>query len=381
MAEGDIGTELDRLEFETTRCLYPRIVHVVGDIYAIAFTGDGGHGWITTVSVDSAGAIPAAVEDSLDFAATGAYDIDFCKVANGVFAVVYRDNVNDGQIKTISINASGTISVAGMDTFEFEAGAAYDPKIIKVASNVFAVAYMPASVEGKVITVGINDAGAITDPVLDSLVFEGTRCVRPCIIHVVGDIFAIAYEGVDDHGWMVTVEIDSTGAIPATVEDSFEFDPAVVSRVHIAQRSDSIYVIVYTNSATNGDIVTVSISAAGNIGAAILDDQVFATPAVTDSRVINVSGDVIAIVYKGQFDDGFIVTWAISDAGVIAGAYIDEVEYDANQGTYPNIMHVSGNIYAITYADIDVDGQIITYAIETVAAAAATQHLMMTGIG
>jgi hypothetical protein len=381
MAEGDIGAEIDRLEFEAGTATGSRLIHVTGDIFAIAYTGPDGDGWIQTVEIDSAGAIPAAAEGGLEFDASAANDIDFIKVASGVFAVVYRDSVNDGWIVTVNISDNGaTLSLTG-SSFEFETGECYEPSIVKVADNVFAIAYRNSSVHGKVITVSITDAGVIGDPILDSLDFEATRGIAPHIIHVTGDIFAIAYQGVDDDGWLVTVEIDSAGAIPATIEDSFEFDTADIAGARILQVDVDTYVIVYTNSLADGDMVTVSIDDTGNIGAAILDDQVFETGTGNMISIIAVSGDFFAIAYRGTSDDGWLKSWEISDAGVIAALKQDELEFDATHGAQPVILHISGSIYAIAYTSGAAGGAVISVDIETVVAAAAIQYLPLMGIG
>lgn len=381
MAEGDIGAEIDRLEFEAGTATGPKLIHVNGDIFAIAYVGPDGHGWIQTVEIDSAGAIPAAVEGSLEFDATAAQDVDFIKVAAGVFAVVYRASVNDGWIKTVNISDDGaTLSLTGQ-SFEYDSGEGNEPHIVKIADNVFAIAYRKSSIQGKVVTVSISDAGVIGDPILDSLVFDSTRGISPHIIHVVGDIFAIAYQGVDDDGWLVTVDIDSAGAIEATIEDSFEFDPADITDPCILQISASIYVIAYSNSAGDGDMVTVSIDAAGVIGDPVLDDQMFDTGVGSHPCIIHVSGELFAIAYTGVDSDGWLRTWAINAAGTINATEQDHLEFDTTYGKFPSMLHVSGNIYTIAYTSGATGGAVISVDIETVAAAAMIQHILMVGVG
>lgn len=381
MAEGDIGAEIDSLQFEAGTCVLPKLVHVAGDIFAIAYQGPDGDGWIKTVEIDSAGAIPAAVEGSLEFDTSDGYDPDIIKVTSGVFAVVYRAGGNDGWIKTLTISDDGaTLALTGQ-SFEFDAGACYLPRIVKVADNVFAVVYSPSSFTGFVVTIGISSTGDITDPILDSLTFNATRCVAPHITHVVGDFFAIAYQGPDDDGWVTTVEIDSAGAIAAAAQDSLEFDAADIEGAHILRISATLCVIAYKNADGDGDMVTISIDAAGDIGAAVLDDQEFDAFNGIYPCIIHVSGDMFAIAYEGTGGDGWLRTWSISDVGVISATEQDNLEYDIVAGDWNIILHISGSIYAIVYSDGSNDGQLISVDIETVAAAAATQHLPLMGIG
>lgn len=381
MAEGDIGAEIDRLAFDGASAQYPKIVHVAGDIFAIAYTGPDGDGWIQTVEIDSAGAIPAAVEGSLEFDATAANDIVFIKVTAGLFAVVYRDSVNDGWIRTLTISNDGTTLALTGESFEFETGACYEPFITKVADNIFAIAYRNGDVAGEVVTVSISNAGVIGDPILDSLLFDATRCIKPSIIHVDGDIYAIAFQGVGDDGWIVTVDIDSAGAIEAAIEDSLEFETTDISDAFLIRVASDIVAIAYKDAAGDGWIKTVSVDSAGVMPATIEGSLEFDTFNGLIPNIIPVSGDVYAVVYTGSLADGWLKTLTISDDGVTLALTGQSLEFDTVQGLQCFMVHVTGNIYAIVYGDTNTYGQIISVDIETVAAAAATHHLPLMGIG
>lgn len=381
MAEGDIGAVIAELEFEAGVATSPKLLHVLGDIFAIAYTGPDGDGWIVTVDIDSAGSITDPVVAAFEFEAGAAYQIDFIKVTNGVFAVVYKDAVNDGWIKTVAIDAAGVISLTGMDSFEFETGECNNPCWVKVAGNIFAIAYRNASLYGRVVSVSISDAGAIGDPVLSSLNFETVRGIDPHIIHVTGDIYAIVYQGVDDDGWIVAVDIDSSGAITDPAAAAFEFETTDVGNCRILQIAAGIYVIAFKNAASDGDLTTVSIDSAGVVGDPVLDDQEFDGVGGAEPSIIHVSGDFFAIAYRGSAGLGQLKTWEISAAGTIAALKQDELTFDATYGAYPTILHVSGNIYAIAYTSGGTGGKVISLDIETVGPAAAKQHLMLMGVG
>jgi hypothetical protein len=327
------------------------------------------------------GSRPSAAEGSLEFDPTTADDIAFIKITSGMFAVVYRGGGNDGWIKTLTISDDGaTLALTG-NSFEFDSVACYYPDIVKVADGVFAIAYSNTAIQGVVVTVSISNAGVIGDPVLDTLTYDATRSYGQFIVHAVGDFFAIAYQGPDNDGWVATVEISSAGVIPAAIQDSLEFDTADIEFPRILRISDTLCVIVYKNADGDGDMVTISIDAAGDIGATILDDQEFDAFNGIRPYIIHVSGDMFAIVYEGTGSDGWLRTWEISDAGVISATEQDSLAYDIVAGDMNVILHVSGNIYAIVYSDGTIDGQLISVDIETVAATAATQYLPLMGIG
>ena len=79
--------------------------------------------------------------------------------------------------------------------------------------------------------------------------------------------------------------------------------------------------------------------------------------------IIHVSGNTYAIAYRGNNDDGFIDTVEIVNNGTITDIIIDTFEYDTDKGSDPDIIHVSGNTYAIAYGGGNDDGWLRTLQI------------------
>ena len=71
---------------------------------------------------------------------------------------------------------------------------------------------------------------------MDSLEFDPVKGKTPSMIHVSGDIYAIAYSGDGDHGFLKTVKITSNGQIDDTVLDTLEFDVVKGKTTHIVWR-------------------------------------------------------------------------------------------------------------------------------------------------
>ncbi|GAH61719.1 unnamed protein product, partial [marine sediment metagenome] len=107
--------------------------------------------------------------------------------------------------------------------------------------------------------------------VIDTLEFESTDITELDMIHVSGDIYAIVYQGPDDDGWIKTVSIDVDGDIGASVIDSLEFDGVRCFVPRIIHIYGSVFAIAYSGPDYDGFVITLSISAAGDIGAAIID--------------------------------------------------------------------------------------------------------------
>jgi len=73
-------------------------------------------------------------------------------------------------------------------------------------------------------------------------------------------------------------------------------------------------------------------------------------------NIIPISGNVYAIAYAGDGDDGFLKTVTIATSGQITDAAISTFEFDTLKGITANIIPISGNVYAIAYTGDADDG-------------------------
>ena len=83
------------------------------------------------------------------------------------------------------------------------------------------------------------------------------------------------------------------------------------------------------------------------------------------ANLIPISGNVYAIAYAGDGDDGFLKTAEIAASGQITNTVIDTLEFDTLKGATPNIIPISGHVYAIAYAGDGDDGFLKTVEITT----------------
>ncbi|MBA7603352.1 hypothetical protein ES703_10459 [subsurface metagenome] len=380
MAEGDIDTVIDSLQFDALDCTYPTFLHVSGNIFAVAYTGVDGDGFLITVEIDSSGNIGAAVIDSFEFDdVKGSYPFIF-HVSGIVYGIAYRGVDSDGWLVTLTISAAGDIGAAVIDSWEFDGGECENPFVLHVSGDVYAIAYRNGSNHGDLVTVTISGAGVIGGALEDSFEFEVTACSHPSMIHISGNFFAIAYTGPNNNIKVVTLTISGAGVIGAAVTDTLEFDVAFCSEPVIINISGDVFAIAYTGAGNDGTIATLSISEAGDISAAVIDSFEFDEVTAVSCFIVHVSGSVYAVAYQGDGADGFIITITISDAGDIGAAVIDSFEFDEGFCRDPTMIYLSGSVYAIAYMGVDDDGWLKTVGVETVLAA-VSQHLFLMGVG
>lgn len=380
MAEGDVGAVVETWSFDLTQATVPKIIHVSGDVYVIVYRDVAGDGQLVTFEIDNTGDIILPAIERVEFETGNCNYPDIIHVHGDIFAIAYCGVDNDGWIATVSISTAGDISAAVIDSFEFESGSCTNLDIIHISGDVYAIVYEGTGTQGKVITLSIGGAGDISAVNIDSLVFIAGNCFDPKIVHVYGDIFAIVYKGVGDVGFLVTVDIDIGGDIGAAVIDSFEFDTVRGTLPVIIHVSGDIFAIAYSGVDTDGFLITVSISSVGDIGAAVTDSFEFETDYCAYPNILHISHEFFAIAFVGPGNDGFIVSVSISGAGAIGDPVIDSLEFETADCSEPFFIHVSDDIYCVAFTCTGLIGQLTTLDIETVIGGAARHELLM-GIG
>ncbi|MCH8864550.1 MAG: hypothetical protein IIB13_04210, partial [Chloroflexi bacterium] len=288
-------------------------------------------------------------------------------ISGDVYAIAYAGDGDEGYLKTVQIAADGQITNTVIDTLVFDTQKGRTPVLIPISGDVYAIAYAGDGDEGYLKTVQIAADGQITNTVIDTLEFDNLSGKDPDIIPVSGDVYAIAYEGDGGDGYLKTVQIASSGNITDTVIDTLEFDTVRGKTPDIIPISGTSYAIAYTGSPADTDLgylKTVQIAADGQITDAVIDTLVFDTVKGKTPDIIPVSGDIYTIAYAGDTDDGYLKTVQIAADGQITNTVIDTLVFDTQKGRTPVIIPISGDVYAIAYAGDGDEGYLKTVKIE-----------------
>lgn len=310
-ASGDIGNSvIDTLTF-SNQSSEPDIVHVTGDVYAIAYRGNSDRGYLITVTISASGDIGNSVIDSLQFDSTG-YEPAIIQVSGTTYAIAFRGYSTIGYLKTVSIAASGVIGTSVINTMTFDATTCYTPSIIQVSGNTYAIAYCGPSNQGYLKTMSISASGVIGSPVINTLIFDTSACNEPDIVNVSGSTYAIAYRQSANQGCLKTISISTSGIIGSSAIDTFIFDPSACYEPNIVYVSGNVYAIAYRGSSNHGYLKTMSIASNGDIGASVIDTLQFDASTCYEPAIVNVTGGIFAIAYRAASDHGNLITVGIT---------------------------------------------------------------------
>ncbi len=332
---------------------------------AVAYLSSGGDGFLKTAEIEPSGNITDATLDTLEYDPADGNFPDTIHISGDIYAIAYQGVLSDGFVSTVEIDSLGNITDTPIDTLEYNAAAGREPSITHVSGDVYAIAYDGPGGDGWLTTVEIDSLGNITDTAIDYFEFDGGDGDVPDITHVSGDVYVIAYNGVDADGWLVTVEIDSSGNITDAVIDTLEFDGVDGNFPDIIPVSGDVYAIVYQGFETDGFVITAEIDTSGNITDTLIDTLEFDPTRGAQPKIIDVADDIYAIAYSGSLGDGWLATVEIDSLGNITDAVIDTLEYDAVEGREPDIIRTVGNSYVIAYRGVDIDGWMATVEIDS----------------
>jgi hypothetical protein len=173
--------------------------------------------------------------------------------------------------------------------------------------------------------------------------------------HVFQNIYVVVYRGPGYDGWLKTVSISDEGEI--FYVDEFEYNTTnsyYPDIIHIySDESFHYFAIAFRDQDGDGRIKTVKIDNNGDITKAKIDEFEFDVNDCSYPDIIHVNENTYAIVYSGSPSyDGYIVTVNITNTGTIIKEVISSQVFD----TYcvdPKIIQVNGNIFAIVYRSSD----------------------------
>jgi len=350
------------LVFESGKSYRPRITHVSDDIFMVAYAQSNAnpkHVYLKTIKMLNNGTI-VSVLDEYTYGNKEIYDHELIKISDNISLMVYRKNQNGvgGEIKTIMMSNNGTNITTNYEngTFEFESSICYEPNVIHVAGETYAIVYRGQNDYGYIKTVQIAANGTIYKQVNDSLIFDTINdSYEPFIAHVAGDTYAIAYRDSNKFGYITTLEISEDGLISDNILETCLFESDSCHGPDIVHMFDDTFLIAYYDDVKQDGYVEVikiapngSISQVSNFKINTYKNYHCETP-----DIIHIYEDVFAIAFKtgsqtGPPHQGHLITGRLSEYDDSNYSYPSSnriIYKEDTYGIYANKTHLSINIH------------------------------------
>jgi len=335
----------------------PDIIHVSGNVYAVVYRDQAEIGVLKSVKIASDGTITEDIHNNSLSISDKCYWPKIVHVSDDIYMVAFiQSDINPkfANLRTVRMLDNGTTGpVLGSHTFG--AKEVYDHCLMKISDNITALVYRDNQDRGiiKTITVSENGTEIVLNKANSSLEFENWNCYEPNIVPLSGDIYAIAYRGNDSLGYLKTIEIADNGTVSDKVIDSFVFDSINRSyNPRIVHISGNIYGIVYRAETKNGIITTVEISEEGIITDKIIDSLLYETDYSELPKIVHMHNDIYLIAYQSDQTDGYIVEISIAANGSISDSVLSKYKFNTGKnyhGLEPDLIRVTDNIYGVAF--------------------------------
>ena len=209
-------SEGNNLEHDTDRGSHNSLVQVDSDTYALAYQGTDLDGFISTFTIDSDGNITAVKTQSegnnLEHDTSDGHHNSLVQVDSDTYALAYSGTGYDGFISTFTISSDGT-TITEVDTLEHDTGRGIHNSLVQVDSGTYALAYKDDNPggDGLISTFTIDSDGNITALRTQS---EGNNLEHDTVgvqynslVKVDSDTYALAYDGAGNDGFISTFTI------------------------------------------------------------------------------------------------------------------------------------------------------------------------------
>jgi hypothetical protein len=289
----------------------PELINIATGIYAVVYRGSNNKGYIATLQIASNGAIGNYLIDQVVFTSSNSYEPRLIHTSGSYYLVAYRGSSNKGYASTLQISSGGVITNTVVSTYNF-AATCYEPDVTPVGGNYYAVAYRGASNKGNLVTLAVNGSGIITGSLIDSLLFNNTAAYIPKILNISGSTYAVAYRGASNYGYITTQTISTAGIISGTTIATFKFEGSACYEPYLIPVSGSVYAVAYRGPSNDGYLKTLDIASSGTINQ-VVDTFVFDASTGYEPCIIPVSDSVYAVAYRGgKANTGYVKTIGIS---------------------------------------------------------------------
>jgi len=236
----DVSPIVDSFSFATS-CNEPHIFRIANNVFAVTY-GSSNHGKVTTLQIDETGAI--FLKDSYTFDTDACDDPKLTHISGITYAIAYVGSDDSGILTTINITNAGVISGTGY-SHVFETDTCDDPDLVVIDNECCAVAYSYDNHnQGNLMTFALSDEGSITS--LSQISFTTDKCEDPDIILLSDDVYAIAFEGGNAHeGQLILVEIQEDGTISDILSENNFGGTKMCYEPDCILTDDGVLVIVY----------------------------------------------------------------------------------------------------------------------------------------
>jgi len=364
------------------------IIHVRDDIYVYVYNLDNySNGYKTvylvTKRISTNGSVISSNLSTLSFGVnstlqTGSDDfsnLGIIKIVDGIIAVAYGSGWA-APVTTYNVDVNGLFSLIStqdveprfVQNYQWVQCSAQTMNIKKVenATDMYVLSY-DCNSEGTdtliVRTIPISGTGVVSAPNAKVVLaadeyYRSYDYKNTNVIYIGGDVYLLSYDNYSPYSWELsrsmfkTFKIDSSGILTNSGYN-FALDDNLSTTIYnrnvsMVKLSDNYIAAVYQDKNRNGWLKTFNVNSGGGISL-IQSLQYKTSSNGSYPDIVSLGSDNYAIVSNKINDYGTIDTFNISATGVINTTAIDSYIYENGDGDSGQIVNVGTGIYGLAY--------------------------------
>ena len=210
-SEGLTISQQTPYEFDTIQGKTPALAQIDGTHTLCAYTGSGGDGWATVLTVDT-GTWDVSQGTSYEFDTVKGNEPALAQIDSTHYLCAYSGDGDDGWAVVLTVN-TGSWTVSAGTAHEFDSATGKSPALTQIDSTHYLCAYSGIADHGWAAMLTVDtDNWTVTS--VTAFEFENIRGKTPALEKIDSSHHLCAYGGLGDDGWSVVLMPTVNSVVP-----------------------------------------------------------------------------------------------------------------------------------------------------------------------
>jgi len=381
LALGEFGAVLDSKTFTQIESEPPNLRKRTKNVALLLTLGPAnGYMYFRSIAIDDSGLIDATPIDTMAIETWTHRDKGLIHWLDDVFAAYSNDHNLLGHLWTVGCDQDGVITDSPLDYLQV--GSATQRLIrsdlFKPHDGILLTGPCLPSAGVYLQTVPISDAGFMPDSVEDSMELPVNPYCQRFRQGAGNRIIDLAYLSAQYYIYSLTCT--AAGDLPAAVTDSWGPISSTAQIDSLTKISDTVFALFARDGDGTQNIHTFSINPDGTINKTWIDSENVGESIANHHHMMEMGRGYFVVAYRMEDPKWRLKTYFIAHDGQIQDGHIDTMDMGTGNRGNERFEHLHGNIWTLTYEDVEMSVRIDTIEIDTPLETRARNELTM-GIG
>ncbi|UCE99535.1 MAG: type II secretion system protein [Planctomycetota bacterium] len=336
-------------EFDASAGVSPAICKIDNAHYLCAYQGGGGDGYTVVLTVDTNN-WTLSKETPVVFDAVGGGAPALCQIDATHYLCAYEGGGSSGRAVVLTVNlVTWAINVGDYSIYTGGTGQSAKgekPALYRIDQEHYLCAYRDLDGKGRAVVLEV-DTSSWDVSGLTPFVFDSQQCIIPALAKVDETHYLCAYEGQDNDGWAIVLEVD-TSSWDVSGLTPFEFDTLQGMGPALAKIDETHYLCAYEGQDNDGWAIVLQVNTS-NWNVSGLTTLEFDTLQCTGPALLKVNDSHHLCAYQGDGEDGWAVVLEVDLSDGWNVEKLTPLEFDTQRAIEPALAEIDDSHYLCVY--------------------------------